>query len=315
MRRRSTPCFVALLAATVLVSGGCGRAAPDRVATINGEPVTGKEFDAFLSAKLGEFSREPLADSVKSQLFDDFVKRRVTIQEARQRGLSVTHEAPTPTSVKEPIRAEIASDLLVAKYYRAVVLRGVTGSAQEVADYYETHRADYSRPNGYYVREFRASTREEAERWRSRIASNAQTARPAEPARAGDPAERRGSLSFYEQVNFHTSSNARSNRSRSVRLVPWSPRASDFMSSGSRAARRRFRSNESATRSLPSSERGRTIDSSGRTLSGSSAGRTSTSFPRIFVFSMRGDFLSRNPWPVRDGFEQARDQTRTTDYG
>jgi hypothetical protein len=198
MRRRSTPCFVALLAATVLVSGGCGRAAPDRVATINGEPVTGKEFDAFLSAKLGEFSREPLADSVKSQLFDDFVKRRVTIQEARQRGLRVTHEAPTPTSVKEPIRAEIASDLLVAKYYREVVLRGVTVSAQEVADYYETHRADYSRPNGYYVREFRASTREEAERWRSRIASNAQTARPAEPARAGDPAERRGSLSFYE---------------------------------------------------------------------------------------------------------------------
>jgi parvulin-like peptidyl-prolyl isomerase len=199
MQRPSTPVFLALLATLVVSAGGCGRIAPDRVATINGEPVTGIEFESFLTAQLGDFSHEPLSDSVKSQLFDDFVRRRVTIQEARERGLLVDQpEVQALKPEEEPIRAEIASDLLVAKYYREVVLRDVSISPEEVARYYESHLASYSRSNGFYVREIRTSTREEAERLRSDIAEKGKDFGAVARSIASSPNAQRGGLSFYE---------------------------------------------------------------------------------------------------------------------
>jgi parvulin-like peptidyl-prolyl isomerase len=199
MRSPSSPLFVALLAALVVLSGGCERVAPNRVATINGEAVMGNEFDAFLSAKLGDFSHEPLSDSVKSQLFDDFVQRQVTLQEARQRGLRMEPiEARAQTSEDEPIRAEIASDLLVAQYYREVVLRDVTVSPEEVASYYEAHKSTFARSGGYCVREIRVPTREEAERLRSEIASERRDFGDVAQETSAASVAQRGGLSFYQ---------------------------------------------------------------------------------------------------------------------
>jgi hypothetical protein len=205
MQRPSTPVFVALLATLVVSAGGCGRGAPDRVALINGEAVTGIEFESFLSAQLGDFSHEPLSDSVKSQLFDDFVRRRVTLQEARQRGLLVEQpEVQVRTPEEEPIRAEIASDLLVAKYYREVVLRDVTISPEEVERYYESHIASFRRANGFYVREIRAATRDEAERLRSEIAVQGKDFGAVARTNSASPTSQRGGLSFYESGQLPT---------------------------------------------------------------------------------------------------------------
>jgi parvulin-like peptidyl-prolyl isomerase len=199
MRSPSTPILATLVAGWVLTTAGCGNAAVDRVATINGEMVTGSEFDAFLTTKLGDISRERLSDSVKSQLFDEFVRRTVTLQEARERGLRLEElEISARAPEEKPVEAEIASDLLVAKYYREVVLRDVTVTPEEVDRYYETHGPSFGRQTGSYVREIRVANREEADRLRAAIAAG--LADFAEVARASSaaPTASRGGLSFYE---------------------------------------------------------------------------------------------------------------------
>jgi parvulin-like peptidyl-prolyl isomerase len=168
----STRAAISLLLAWVVAAGGCGGVPASVVATVNGEPVTRDAFEQFVAVKLGDIAGEPLSDSVRSQLFDEFLKREVTAQAAREHGLRLGQEeidAKHPRDV--PIRAEITVDLLVQKYYREVVLREIEVKPEEVASYYKAHRADFERSSGYYVREIRVATRQEAEQLRSDITS------------------------------------------------------------------------------------------------------------------------------------------------
>jgi parvulin-like peptidyl-prolyl isomerase len=200
MRVQSTPVAL-LLVAWIAAAAGCAGKSAGVVATVNGEPITREEFERFVAVKLGDLAAEPLSDTVRSQLFDDFLKREVTAQAAREHGLELgagEAEVGALATGEEPILAEVTTDLLVEKYYREVVLRDAEVTPDEVAGYYEKHRDEFARPDGYYVREIRVGTRAEAERLRGEAASGkADFAALARSASAG-PGGRPGGLAFYE---------------------------------------------------------------------------------------------------------------------
>ena len=187
-----------LLVVWVVATGGCRGKPASVVATVNGEPVTRDAFDQFVAVKLGDFAGEPLSDSVRSQLFDEFLKREVTAQAAREHGLRLEQEEINAEAPRdEPIRAEVTADLLVQKYYREVVLREIDVEPEEVASYYKAHRADFDRSDGFYVREIRVATRQEAERLRGEIASGKSDFKALAQTKSLAPTASRSRLAFY----------------------------------------------------------------------------------------------------------------------
>jgi hypothetical protein len=165
------PTLALTLIASVSIASGCGRAPAthDSVVRVNGRPLTTSEFNRFVHVKLGEFAAEPLDDAVRSELLDEFVKREVTAQAARARGLEPINGIPEAAMPgDEEVCEEQATDMLVEKFYVDVV-KEVTVSPEEVSSYYAKNRSAYCPVEGYYVREIRAASRDAAERARREI--------------------------------------------------------------------------------------------------------------------------------------------------
>lgn len=182
-----------------LVSTGCrffgartsnpGEAPVDNspvVLEINGSKENLSSFERFVKARLSDFYPQTLqnqadGDKLRSGLFDEFVLRQLIVSEAKKRGLAAseeeigraiaeqhqqtgiegTGEGVTSLASSER-RVEIANDLLTMKYYQATVLTGLSVSNSEVEKYYHENEAKYQERNGFYVREVRVSSSDEA---------------------------------------------------------------------------------------------------------------------------------------------------------
>jgi peptidyl-prolyl cis-trans isomerase C/foldase protein PrsA len=158
------------------------------VLEINGSKENLSSFERFVKARLSDFYPQTLqnqsdGDKLRSGLFDEFVLRQLIVFEARKRGLSATeeeigraiaeqHQQTTLEGTDESVtslpsserRIEIANDLLTMKYYQSTVLTGLRVSGDEIEAYYHEHEAKYQERNGFYVREVRVSSAEEASR-------------------------------------------------------------------------------------------------------------------------------------------------------
>jgi peptidyl-prolyl cis-trans isomerase C len=191
--------LVAVLTPGTLGCGSTNRpyAGASAVATVNGESLSTTAFDRFVSVKLGEFAAEPLNDSVRSQLLDEFVKREVAVQAAVERGLAAPQPIRTADEEAEKVLAEQAIDSLVDRYYSEVVLKDVRVTPEEVARYYDAHRDAYKGATGYYVREILVRSREEAERARQSVAAGCDFGEVAREVSTA-PTAARGGLSFYD---------------------------------------------------------------------------------------------------------------------
>ncbi len=158
------------------------------VVEINGSKEHLSNFERFVKARLSDFYPQTLqnhsdSDKLRSGLFDEFVLRQLIVFEAKKRGLNATDEeigraiaeqhqqtsiegskgSPTTLASSER-RVEIANDLLTMKYYEVAVLKGLGVSSEEIEQYYRENQARYQERNGFYVREVRVATAEEANR-------------------------------------------------------------------------------------------------------------------------------------------------------
>jgi peptidyl-prolyl cis-trans isomerase C len=149
------------------------------MAAVNGREVSRAEFEHFLGLKLGEFARHEMSDSLRSQIFDEYLLRRVVIDEAGRVGLTITdteiekisqdNPQMRSTASQEEGRKELESDLLIEKYYQQKILRNVSVSPQEIEAYIEANKERLTNKPGFYVREIRVASREEAEAIRREI--------------------------------------------------------------------------------------------------------------------------------------------------
>jgi peptidyl-prolyl cis-trans isomerase C len=172
--------FLILLFLTV-VFAGCRHKSDGSpaIATVNGHQVTRTEFERFVALKLGELASNEMNDLLRSQIFDEYLMRQVVMDEASRSGLSVTDIEVTKltddnpqlrsTGSNEEGRRELENDLLVEKYYQQKILRNVSISPEEIEQYIETNKDRLTNKPGFYVREIRVPTREEAETVRREI--------------------------------------------------------------------------------------------------------------------------------------------------
>lgn len=154
------------------------------IASVNGHAITRTEFDHFLTLKLGEFATSDMSDSLRSQIFDEYLLRQVTIDEATRAGLTITdteveniaqdNPQMRSTASQEEGRKELENDLLIEKYYQQKILRNVSVSPQEIEAYIEKNKDRLTNKPGFYVREIRVTSREEAEAIRREIVEEKQ---------------------------------------------------------------------------------------------------------------------------------------------
>ena len=149
------------------------------IASVNGDSITRAEFTRFLAVRLGDISKDEMPASLRSQMLDEYLLRQIVYQEADRQGLTITdsefeqamQESPQKKSsaTDEDGRKDLAVDLLVQKYYKQKVLSTVKVTPQQLESYIEENKSRLSDKPGFYVREIRVDSREEAERIRREI--------------------------------------------------------------------------------------------------------------------------------------------------
>jgi len=157
-------------------SGG-GRAPV--IATLNGHDIRRDEFDRFLESKMGELSAAETSAALRSQMLDEYLERRLVLDDAGRLGLKVGDDEMEQTTQDNPqakasgpgvaTREELVRDLLIEKYYRQIALRDVRVSAEEIQQYIEKNQSRLTDRPGYLVREIRVQSREEADRLRREV--------------------------------------------------------------------------------------------------------------------------------------------------
>ena len=200
-----------LLLAACLFAWSCGGNA-DRspvIATVNEEEIRRAEFEQFLKLKMGEFNRADIPDSISSQMLDEYIRRRLVLGEAGRGGLAITASEIEQAAEDNPqmkssaalaaSREEIVNDLLVEKYYRQVLLRGLRVPAEEIQRYVEENQAQLVDKPGYYVREIRVQSRELIERLRKEVVEGGRDFAAASREHSDAPNAERGGLARYDE--------------------------------------------------------------------------------------------------------------------
>ncbi|HXG95116.1 MAG TPA: peptidylprolyl isomerase [Blastocatellia bacterium] len=136
------------------------------------------EFERFLAFKLGEFNAPDTPDSLRSELLDEYIRRRIVLEEAARNGITVTDADIDQAALANPqvksrsaaadLRDETARDLLYQKY-RQSLLGNARPSPEEIQAYVEQKLAQMPQRTIMYVREIRVQTKEEADELRREI--------------------------------------------------------------------------------------------------------------------------------------------------
>ena len=73
------------------LAGGCRTAERSPViATVNGSEIRRDDFERFLALKMGEFNLSGVPDSLRSEMLDEYIRRRLVLDEAARAGYVVS---------------------------------------------------------------------------------------------------------------------------------------------------------------------------------------------------------------------------------
>ncbi|HLG13019.1 MAG TPA: peptidylprolyl isomerase [Blastocatellia bacterium] len=207
MTRSQTTLVLCLIAWATWGCGGSGRSPV--IARINGGAVYRSDFDRFLALKLGEFTGPEVPDALQSQMLDEYVRRRLVLDEAAEAGLAISDAEIEQAAAENPqlksaaaspdMREELADHLLVEKYYSQVVLREVQITTEEVQKYIEQNQSRLTERPGFYVREIRAQSREEAERLREEVTTGGGDFAAVARLHSDAPSAEQGGLARYDE--------------------------------------------------------------------------------------------------------------------
>jgi parvulin-like peptidyl-prolyl isomerase len=201
--------FIALLICAAAAVAGCrGRAADSpAIATIDSERISLGEFNRFLTLKLGEFA-EQAPDALRSEMLDEYIRRRVLVAAATRAGVAVS-DAEVEQAVQDnphlkssaaaaDTRLELARDLLIEKYYKQLI-RDSRVSAEEVQQYIEQNQDRLTDRPGFFVREIRTQSKEEADRLRQEVTEGGRDFASIARMHSDAPNAEGGGLSRYDE--------------------------------------------------------------------------------------------------------------------
>ena len=202
--------LVSILAVAALW-GGC-RSRGDQspiIARLNKLEIHRDEFEQFLASKMGDIGSADVSDSIRSQMLDEYLKRRLVLDEAVRMGLNLTSaeiEQSTqdnpqmkPSVATAAARDELARDLLVEKYYRQIAQRDVRVSPEEVQQYIEKNQSRLTDRPGFLVREIRVQSRGEADRLRLEVTEGRRDFASVARLHSDAPNAERNGLTRYDE--------------------------------------------------------------------------------------------------------------------
>lgn len=200
--------LAAALLATAAFAFSCGKHDNSPViATVNGSNLKRSEFDQFLKFKLGELAGNNTPDPLRSQMLDEFIKRRLVLNAAKSAGLSVSdadvqqaiEDNPQikPTAADQQARTELMNDLLVSKYDREVVLKDVKVTPDEAQKYLDSHQ--HPDKPGFYIRELRVDNAQKAAELRQQASEKDSDFAALVRQYSQAPNAEQGGLSYYEE--------------------------------------------------------------------------------------------------------------------
>lgn len=194
----------------VFLLAACGES--DRSAVIvevNGRDINRTSFEQFLAIKMGELNTADSSEELRSQMLDEYIIRQLVLDSAAQASLTVTASEIDQAALENPqikssaatadAREEMTNDLLVEKYYRQIVLRDVRVSPEEIQAYVSENQSRLVEKPGYYVREIRVQSREEAERLRNEVTESKSDFATLARQHSDAPNAEGGGLARYEE--------------------------------------------------------------------------------------------------------------------
>ncbi len=155
MKYRYLLALAVAAAATTACSKGGGAVKPEELfATVNGEQISTKEFDAFVTAiSNGSITSDKLTPEQRKQLTDRLIGMHVAAAEATKTGVDKQGDAALQLSLW---RTNILSDAMVKQYTEK---NPVTDA--EIQAEYDTQLA--AMPKEYHARHILVPTKEEAD--------------------------------------------------------------------------------------------------------------------------------------------------------
>lgn len=178
------------------------------IVSINGIEIHRSEFEQFLALKVGEFTTTDSGDSLKSQMLDEFIRRRLVLDEAARAGLTISEAEMNQATQDNPqmrsraadsgARDELARDLLVEKCYQQILLKDARVSPEEIQQYIEKNLPRLLERGGFAVREIRVQSREEAEQLRREVTEGKRDFAAVARLHSDAPNAERGGLTRYD---------------------------------------------------------------------------------------------------------------------
>ncbi|HKP85638.1 MAG TPA: SurA N-terminal domain-containing protein, partial [Blastocatellia bacterium] len=81
--------FLVILIALMTGCRAGGQRSPV-IATLDAREIHRSEFERFIALKVGELASSDATDGLRSQMLDEYIRRRLVLEEAERAGLSVT---------------------------------------------------------------------------------------------------------------------------------------------------------------------------------------------------------------------------------
>lgn len=207
VRRVAGLMLVFCLAAGVFACRGSDRSPV--IATVNGRDIHRAQFERFLSLKMGEFTSGESPETLRSQMLDEYIRRRLVLDQAARSGITVSEaeidqaardDAQLRSTATTPeAREDVIDDLVIEKFYRQVVLRDVRVAPAEIQRYLDENQARLTERAGFYVREIRVQSREAAERVHREVTEGRQEYASAARLQSDAPNAEQGGMARYDE--------------------------------------------------------------------------------------------------------------------
>ena len=196
--------------------------APERVAVVNGEDISGADFQAYLDeikhAGKGYFQNNETASRIKRDLLERLIDRRLLLQEVRKRritldpklveaSMSLVREGYPDGGVDDQLKAkgrdmehyrrETEVSLTIARLLKQEVVDRIAISREDIEKHYTQNRERFMRPEEVRVRQIVTREKEQAEELRKQILHGAKFEELASKNSLGPEATKGGDLGYF----------------------------------------------------------------------------------------------------------------------
>ncbi len=163
---RKIAAVLSLIFAMVLISGPSYGKKEKVLARVNGEPITEKDFSEALEVLPPQLRAVVQSNpDMKKKFLENLINQKLLLQQMRKEGVKEDEE------IKRKVRQY--REALLLKKYVDEKLSNIKVTDEEVKEYYEKHKSEFTQPAKVKVRHILVKTKKEAEEIRKKLLKGA----------------------------------------------------------------------------------------------------------------------------------------------